>query len=251
MKFVLPAALALGVMIASPASAAPFETLGGPVGGGSNVASSLGLTLSAFEGVVNIVIPAINIKGTADAIVDLDLLGNGSVQILSSNFTLADTTGSVSSPFGKVDYTFTGVGFSIVFGPSAATGGAFTIADTTPGSLQLNQGTVKLKVGVLVNETLDLAADPIGLNFDELGAQTLLGTTDNTLAGNDTTDPGDEINIAWNGVGTDVDLDGTALTVTLTGAGISIGAVVPEPTSGLFLASLVTGTGAVVRRRRK
>jgi len=257
MRLVLPAALAAFAMLAAPVSAAPFETLNAPggVGGGSNVASGLGIDLTVVGN--NVSIPAGAVTGFADAFVSLDGANNGTAGINSSDLTLANTSGNINIPFVlNINFAFVGVKVDVQFSETV-TGGAFTISSATTGQLNLSDGQVQLvgtALGSNVNSAIDLSTDPIGLNFADLGAATINGTADDSLAGDDTTAPGEEITLDWAGATTvfNVEVSGTTIpiVVALTGSGLSIGQVVPEPTSGLFLASMLAGAGAVARRRR-
>ena len=256
-KLVLFAAAAMfAISGGNLATAAPFATF--PTAGASSASSSLGITISALGGFLNVPLGPTSITGTADAAISLDGSDSGSVEIFSSQFNLADFAGSAATPLGVVNYTFAGVGFEVIL-DTTATGGAFQINSGTTGGLNLNQGVITLTGAIPA--TLNLNTDPINSPFSGLGATTLAGTTNDDLTGNDTTDIGDEINIVWpTGVFTQVVItDPVTLTldIFLTGSGLSIGRtdstppVVPEPTSGLFLASLAVGACGVVRRRRK
>lgn len=258
MKLMLPAVLAMFALVAIPATAAPYETLNasGGIGGGSNVPSGLGINLTVVGN--NVVIPVAAVTGFADASVSLDGANNGTASIFSSNLSLANTSGSISIPFlADLNFSLIGVGIDVSM-TETVTGGNFTISSSTPGGLNLNSGTITVNgtaLGNPVNEVIDLSTSPIGIAFADLGAATISGTADDSLAGDDTTNPGDEITIAWAGASSvfNVDLGGTTLPigVTLTGSGLSIGAVlVPEPTTGLFLAAMLGGAGAFTRRRR-
>jgi MYXO-CTERM domain-containing protein len=264
-------AIAAGLLaLATSSQASVYSLATQDLGAGTTQPSLFGLNLNV-AGILGVPGPAAQpappngfisgaLSGTAVADINLDGSNSGTLDILSSTFTLADTNYVQSGTiFGFSPYTInislTGVQIQIVGGPLSVTNGNFSIDSSSVGSLSLNNGTLGYVINVAalgVNEigSIDLAASPLTVDFSSLGTTVIAGTTDDDASGFDAA--GAEVNISFNGVSitSSLALNPTTnlpVTLNLTG-GVSVS--VPEAGT-MTLVGLAGIAGLTLIRRRR
>jgi hypothetical protein len=260
------AALVLSVSTAAQAEIYTLYT--SPTPSASTSPSTLGVTISLLGGLVSIAIPPVAITGTAVIDMNLDSTDSGPLYVNSTALSLANAAGNLNTILGPVSYSLTGVGFSITAGPLTVTDGSFSITSATPGSLTLNTGLITL-VALGQNLNVDLSEEPLVLEFSSLGAIVISGRADDSnLVGSDLVDAnahtlgapgltglseidtdGSEIFINLAGASITTDISGLEGTITLTGAGVSVG--VPEAGTVLMMGMASSVVGLMVVRRRR
>lgn len=262
MRLALACASALAVFVGtSNAAVLTVNTTEHPLGPTSNIDININIL-----GLQNITINNIGLSGNAPADFILDGSNSGSIQVLPGGaINLADVSQGFAGIFLSGSVQTIGVGAELTMGPESVTNRNFTIDSSTAGGLNLNAGFINLTVtgGALAGAltaalgtnvvALDLAADPLAVQFADLGTTSVAATTDDDGTGLNTNLPsGHEINIPLNFT-TTLDLEGVALTVTTTGDLYLGKNTVPEFGSIGLMALAVAGMGGVVaaRRRRK
>jgi hypothetical protein len=239
MKLVLSVVLAalVAVTTVTSAQAATFtgqiltlDPIAPAPGAGVN---KLNLNLDLFGSGLIVAVADTGLSGTLNVDFDINELGMitsltiNSAGVSASNFVLKA---------GNLNITGSGIGASAFTKtpPSAVAGGQFNGAEQ---ELALNSGELQTSFG-----NINLVTDPITFEGSGFGTFTSIPTGNpNEFA----------VQLSLPIAVVDFDVENGLALLDVTGSIVASGTVVvPEPTSGLFLASLLAGTGAVVRRRR-
>lgn len=259
MRFALLCGSALAVFAAtSNAAVVAVNTTDHPLGGTSGITINIDIL-----GLQTITISNIGISGGLNVDYLLDGTNTGTIESLGGALSLADVNQNFAGLFLIGSIQTIGVGADMTLGPESVVNRNFTVDSSTPGSLDLNSGTLQLTItgGALAGTitgllgtnvvNVDLSTDPLSVAFSSLGTTTINGTADQDTTGLDP--DGAELNLPL-AFATTLDLSGVTLNVTTSG-NLFLGSDVVVPEFGsIGLASLgVAGMGAAVavRRRRR
>ncbi len=224
-----------------------------------------------------------SLSGSGEIDMNLNASNTGTLNVNSLKLKLADVSYVQSGNiFGfapyNIDLKLKNVEIEINASNINVVNGVFSITSATVGTLQLNAGNLDYilsvsALGVNASGTLDLGADPLVVNFADLGTAVIPGTADDDAGGGDSGTPdgtghtdnvpgltgvstidndGTEVNISFQGltITSALDLSGTALPITI---GVTGGVSVSVPEAGsMTLVGLagVAGLAAVRMRRR-
>lgn len=213
-------------------------------------------------GLQSIAISDIAISGAIPVDYLLDGTNTGTIQALGGTLNLADVNQNFSGLLLEGSVQTNGITAELFLGPEAVVNRDFQINSSSLGSLGLTTGTLQLTItggslgstvtGLLGTNVVvvDLAEDPLAVEFSGLGTTVVNGTAD--IDGSGLNPDGAEFNLPLT-FGTTLDLSGIALVVTTTG-GLFLGSP-PIPEFGSFglVGVAVAGLGAFagIRRRRK
>jgi hypothetical protein len=240
-----------------------------PSPGGPAVQSTLGVTITALGGAFVAPIPATALTGRAIVDMNLDSTDSGVLYVKSSRFSLANSSGNLSTVLGNVSYSLQNVSVSIDFGPIPVTNGSFSLDSNSVGRFSLSSGLVLLSTPLGIFN-LNFNQDPLPLDLRNLSSGvSVAGRADDSFSrGADTSssdphsageagltglsgidDDGSEIFVNLASMSIATSIAGLPATISLTGSGLYVG--VPEASTFLMMgmACLVGGL-QVVRRRR-
>lgn len=188
--------------------------------------SSIGFQLNISNTISSTIAPSTALPGSF-LVVDqnLDASNNGTLYINGGEIHMQDSSSTASvlvnnsSSIGSLTYITTGLRYMINLGPVTANSGNLTINASTPGSITLNSGTLRIIGTMLGNDvdgTIDFGADPMEFLLGSLGTN-LTGYADGNSAGLDTDTSNHGSNIPGITGTSLVDTDGAELLINLNG----------------------------------
>lgn len=212
-------------------------TSGTPTNPGSTVTStpsSIGLVVNLAPSANGAVLGSSTIASSSVApgsylIVDQNLdaansgtlsVNGGEIHLQNSSSTASVLISNGALSLGTLTYTSTGLKYDINFGPVAVTTGNYAISSSTPGSVTLNGGTIRMVGTILgsdIDGTLDFGLNPITFPLGSLGAALLSGYADGNAAGTDNDTAGHVSNVPGSTGISIVDTDGAELLINLGG----------------------------------